>query len=617
MQHSSESSIYQSAQDIMEPTENVPDDASQIIGNLQQPEEEQQQEDANFEDQEQEESELEQEQELDGDEDEALKESEALSPKMNKSNIFLAAMPSTDSLASVLKESPEKFILDQSQPVVPGIGDLKELSNEHVADSQKVGEEQELLKSALQDMKLYDNKSPTAILDNNKQISGSSSSLGPGRIRLYADEDPSSPQWKNHSKHFFILSSAGKPIYSRYGDENKLSPLMGVIQTIISHYLSTDDSLRLINAGSHKMVFLVRGDLYFVLVARSQRKGCGDSESSLRDELLWLYHQILSIISATQLQRIFEKQSGFDLRRLLGGTEPFLDHLCETVGHRPGYILGAIHSLKMDSSIRQAVGSALLQAKSYSKQGLLYAMLIVKESLITLLRPKRHSFHPSDLHLIFNMVNSSTSFKTAPESWLPICLPKFNDKGFLHAYISYITPNYPAPASDLCLVLINSTRDAFFQMSECKKLIVDHLTTSGALFLLQDAIRNSGYTVGDIGVSGIRHFLFKSKTNIQFTAPLVTSAPYSTSEPEEKRLYKLYQRLRAKIYSRSLPLKLCFYATDREAVFAWSTASFEVYACFAPNVSKNTATHAVNSLLKWLKKEEDRLFVMNAPTFST
>ena len=70
------------------------------------------------------------------------------------------------------------------------------------------------------------------------------------------------------------------------------------------------------------------------------------------------------------------------------------------------------------------------------------------------------------------MVNSSTSFKSAPESWMPICLPKFNDKGFLHAYVSYITPTYPGPASDLCLVLVSSDRDKFFELSQCKQLIL-------------------------------------------------------------------------------------------------------------------------------------------------
>jgi hypothetical protein len=127
----------------------------------------------------------------------------------------------------------------------------------------------------------------------------------------------------------------------------------------------------------------------------------------------------------------------------------------------------------MVPQLRTAVGNALQAARVHAKDNsLLYGMLIVRDRLITIMRPKKHSFHPSDLHLIFNMVNSSTSFKSVPESWMPICLPKFNDQSFLHAYVSYITPSYPGPASEMCLVLVSTDRDRFFDMAECRKTVV-------------------------------------------------------------------------------------------------------------------------------------------------
>lgn len=113
-------------------------------------------------------------------------------------------------------------------------------------------------------------------------------------------------------------------------------------------------------------------------------------------------------------------------------------------------------------------------------------MLITNKKLITLLRPKKHSLHPAgeilffmqnfkdrnkflfifiDLHLVFNMVNGSSTFRSA-ESWIPICLPKFNNKGFLYAYVCYI-------ATNICLLLISPDRDKFFELSEAKSIIVE------------------------------------------------------------------------------------------------------------------------------------------------
>ncbi len=58
-------------------------------------------------------------------------------------------------------------------------------------------------------------------------------------------------------------------------------------------------------------------------------------------------------------------------------------------------------------------------------QDLVFAILIADRQLVTLVRLKKYFLHPLDLHLIFNLVTASESFKSA-ESWTPICLPKFD-----------------------------------------------------------------------------------------------------------------------------------------------------------------------------------------------
>ena len=73
----------------------------------------------------------------------------------------------------------------------------------------------------------------------------------------------------------------------------------------------------------------------------------------------------------------------------------------------------------------------------------------------------------SDVHLIFNLVNASTSFRSA-ESWTPLCLPKFNDTGFLHAHVSYLPNDSPA-----CLLLISTDKEKFFALQECQQKIFE------------------------------------------------------------------------------------------------------------------------------------------------
>ena len=56
-------------------------------------------------------------------------------------------------------------------------------------------------------------------------------------------------QWRSRRKHFFVLSAAGKPIYSRYGDDDVISGYMGVIQTIISFFEDNGDTLKSVHFG--------------------------------------------------------------------------------------------------------------------------------------------------------------------------------------------------------------------------------------------------------------------------------------------------------------------------------------------------------------------------------
>lgn len=64
-------------------------------------------------------------------------------------------------------------------------------------------------------------------------------------------------------------------------------------------------------------------------------------------------------------------------------------------------------------------------------------------------------------------MDCSESFKTA-ESWTPICLPKFDSDGFLHAHVSYLSDDCQA-----CLLLLSVEKDVFFTLSEAKQKITE------------------------------------------------------------------------------------------------------------------------------------------------
>jgi hypothetical protein len=129
--------------------------------------------------------------------------------------------------------------------------------------------------------------------------------------------------------------------------------------------------------------------------------------------------------------------------------------------HDASFLLNSIHCLRLDNSTRTSIGNVIQSAQA---QDLLYAIVMANHQLVNLVRPKKYILQAADLHLIMNFINSSSSFKSSV-SWTPLCLPNFNDQGFLHAYVCYIAPS-------VCLLLISTKADSFYELANCKNLIV-------------------------------------------------------------------------------------------------------------------------------------------------
>ncbi|XP_053233370.1 vacuolar fusion protein MON1 homolog A [Podarcis raffonei] len=413
------------------------------------------------------------------------------------------------------------------------------------------------------------------------------------------EEDVTMDAWRMHQKHVFVLSEAGKPVYSRYGSEEALSSTMGVMMALVSFLEAQKNSIRSIHADGYKVVFVRRSPLVLVAVAQTRQ-----SEQEIAQELLYIYYQILSLLTWTQLSRIFQQKQNYDLRRLLAGSERITDNLLDLMARDPSFLMGAARCLSMAAGVRDAVSSCLQQAKAKS---LVFSILLSKNQLVSLVRKKDQFLHPIDLHLLFNLISSSSSFREG-EAWTPICLPKFNSSGFFHAHISYLEQD-----TDLCLLLISTDREDFFTASDCKRRFQERLKKRGVYHALVEALCTPFYTVSQVGIPDLRHFIYKSKSSGLFTSPEI-DAPYITEE-EKERLLGLYQYLHSRAHNSSRPLSYIYYTGSNENLLAWVTSAFELYVCFSPLGTKAAAVSAVNKLMRWIRKEEDRLFILTPQTY--
>ncbi|KAI1368826.1 vacuolar fusion protein MON1 [Xylaria arbuscula] len=423
--------------------------------------------------------------------------------------------------------------------------------------------------------------------------------------------------WKSKLKHYMILSSAGKPIYSRHGDLGLINSSMGVVQTIISFYEGAKSPLLGFTAGDTRFVVVTEGPLYFVAISR-----LGESDSQLRAQLNALYMQILSTLTLPILTNIFANRPSTDLRRPLQGTETLLSSLADSFTKgSPSILLGALECLRLRKSHRHSINNAFLKARAES---LLYGLIVAGGRLVSVIRPRRHSLHPSDLQLIFNMLFESGGIKAAGgENWIPLCLPAFNNRGYLYMYVSFLddrsddatpTTNKSSVDETTAIILISPDKESFFTLQKVRDDVVTELKKKGHLDLIKETAMKGRPSAAEIAPNThISHFLFKSRANVQFCMPSLQ--PTFCSLVSHRRLMSLYAQLHANMHARHSHLKVLHCVNDDATSLAWVTPIFEFYCVAGPNTSQAVLTQGANKVMQWAKREEERLFIIGGGVF--
>ncbi|PHH61554.1 hypothetical protein CDD81_291 [Ophiocordyceps australis] len=434
------------------------------------------------------------------------------------------------------------------------------------------------------------------------------------------ENDSSLALWKSKLKHYMILSSAGKPVWSRHGHVGLINSSIGVVHTIISFYEGARNPLHAFTAGDSTFVVSAQGPLYFVAISK-----LGESEAQLRAQLEALYMQILSTLTLPTLKNIFVNRPSSDLGKPLEGTESLLSSLADSFTKgSPSALLGALECLKLRKSERHAINNTFLKLRA---DKLLYGLIVAGGKLVSVIRPRRHSLHPSDLQLIFNMLFESDGIKGGGgQSWIPICLPAFNSSGYLYMYVSFFdSVSGPEPAAsavshdgpvceEIAMVLISADRESFYSLKQMRDDVAHQLAKTNSLAMIQRAVQLGRPTMAQVSPgSQVSHFIYKSRANVQFC--MASLEPLFVSLLPHRRLMTLYHELHTAVHNKQAHVKVLHRASDEVAALAWVTPAFELYCIGGPNVSRTSITQGANKIVQWAKREEQRLFIIGGAVF--
>lgn len=94
----------------------------------------------------------------------------------------------------------------------------------------------------------------------------------------------------------------------------------------------------------------------------------------------YVFNQIVSVLTLTRLNKIYEQRQNYDFRRLLTGVDRHIDHLLNFSEQDSAFILGAIQCLPLASSVRDSISSAIIQSCNKIKVRLHSILITLKKN---------------------------------------------------------------------------------------------------------------------------------------------------------------------------------------------------------------------------------------------
>lgn len=305
------------------------------------------------------------------------------------------------------------------------------------------------------------------------------------------------------------FTAAGKRVWSSDASvsEAEMSTLTGLSTAVMGILERHGEEIQCATAGNSRIVCARRGQLVFVAV------GSRCNEAYLAREIEFAYEAVLMSLTS-RIHKVLETNPSKDVRELLGSTGIVLGRLEEIGRTRPDIFLGASRCLRLDPMRRAQLAHVLTTAKKIStsegRERLVFAAVLCGDAVLSLLQPQAtedRSLRSSDVVLLSHFVYAQRSALAASESsWLPVCLPRFEERGYLHAFVAYLDQQV-----DLSIVLVaaDDDPDTFETLRNVSKAIDNALDRDGVKLALEYTDRNTSGDADSLARSArAEHFVF-------------------------------------------------------------------------------------------------------------
>lgn len=471
-------------------------------------------------------------------------------------------------------------------------------------------------------------------------------------------------------KQVFVLSAAGKPIYSLNGDDDILLGYMGIITTVMaSFHDNLDTEFRAVSGPGFRMVVMNKFPLVLVAISKVPYEVPAAATSHcavLERQLKAVHNYLLAVISKPVISKNFEGRLNYDLRTILSAQD--YDILTSVV-MRSTYafsqdedsrqiiddayffslLLGdSLQSVRLSYTVRSKLNELLLACKTMKANkdappdhysllspeqpkllaaDLLFGLVTVRGRIMNYLRPQNHKLPFQDISTLLAIVaalSKTLDTRGYSDLWIPICMPNFNSSGFLYCYIRRFS--IPACQEPLTVILMSGNKNSFFEMKTvAERLISEILSTTKIVKRLGQELTawNSSPVASTIGAPAIKHFIYKNTSCNLFFVEETNTEDELSSLCNTLQLVHCYSSLISSLAdakhdsadARNLTYLKWHQSNDRILGFLLKRRNYEFYCLCDGAISSERIIYESRKVIKWCEKYSKRLFIGKGVTF--
>lgn len=238
-------------------------------------------------------------------------------------------------------------------------------------------------------------------------------------------------------RQVFVLTEAGKPIYTRYGDETSLCNVMATFSVIVHKMREykgdgTAQNIHSIITNVNRTVFLKKNQLFFIIITTKP----SDTILRLQNVLETLSFQITFAITGLYIKTLKDSPS-YDPQEKLNMHKEVLTWGINSSQNSLSNIFNAFMPFPLSYQKRKKIMQSL---KTYEGEGIIYKMLLTQHNIIAI-DCNDYVLTTQEINALFHLINSKFKF-VAIDFWLPICIPSISEDGYLNQYFRWINEDF-------------------------------------------------------------------------------------------------------------------------------------------------------------------------------